>query len=287
MNAQQLIYAILCVIGTVVIALNSVDGGLKEGFWGNVEFTTRAVPIEYNPKTGVSRSMQADLSNVNLGHDFISTPNFQSILAPRFDNNGYGANIRYNLPDMKNMASPASPLNFANMAKEGYVPSCSGYGGVASGGMPPASDPVNGVNSPDTTYMGQGNSLPIGSMTTLSAAGDPQQVQVYERYMTANPRDRLFGRGDYIRGDLPVVPDKTGWFQVHPTVSTSLNPGALAVLGGIGNQTAQQMYSLVNRDSGGARKAIGGINLSDVKMQNSYNLGLSNSIADVSVSAFP
>ena len=292
MNIRQTVYAVLCIIAIAILSVNTlIPTGIKEGFWGDVQFTTRAVPVEYNPKTGQTRASDSNLLNVNLGHDFISTPNFQSVLAPRFDNNAYGANIRYNLPDNKHMAAPLNPLTFANAlstgAKEAYVPKCSGFG--SPNGVP-SSDPTNGVNPPDTTYSGgesQGNALPIGSMTSLSASGVPEQVQVYERYMVANPKNRLFGRGDYIRGDIPIVPDKTGWFQVATTPSTSLNAGALAVMGGIDNKTSQQLYSLINADSGGARTTFGGVNLSNVQMQNSLNLGLSNSIKDINVSAFP
>jgi len=33
-----------------------------------------------------------------------------------------------------------------------------------------------------------------------------------------------------IRGDLPIVPNNTGWFQVPATPQTMLNAGAIAVM---------------------------------------------------------
>ena len=55
---------------------------------------------------------------------FVSTPQFQSVLAPRFSNLSYGADIRYNLPDRKNMGVPCHPLSYGDMASqpaENYV----------------------------------------------------------------------------------------------------------------------------------------------------------------------
>jgi len=53
---------------------------------------------------------------------FVSTPQFQSMLSPRFSNLSYGADIKYNMPDRKNLAVPCNPLSYGDMATENYAP---------------------------------------------------------------------------------------------------------------------------------------------------------------------
>ena len=143
---------------------------------------------------------------------------------------------------------------------------------------------MNMSATPDTTYSGRADSLPVGNMTSMSAAGEPSQEIVYERYMFANQKSRSYGNADYIRGDLPIAPKYTGWFDSFPTISRDLNPGALAVMGG---GLHNPVYSLINADSGGAITTMGGMNLAGVDMTPRYNLGLSDSISSVNVTGFP
>ena len=42
------------------------------------------------------------LGSNNANYPFIQRPNYQSILAPRFGNVDYGANIKYNMPTFTN-----------------------------------------------------------------------------------------------------------------------------------------------------------------------------------------
>jgi hypothetical protein len=37
---------------------------------------------------------------------------------------------------------------------------------------------------------------------------------VYDRYIYANQKSRTHGLGDPIRGDLPIVPCGSGWFNM-------------------------------------------------------------------------
>ena len=288
MNSQQILVT-LCVLGTIILSVNifAPKDETKEGFWNNIQFTPRTMLTAYNPKTNTNRALRGTLINADYGHDFITVPSFQSVLAPRFDNNNYGALIRYNMPDQKNMAAPVDPLTYGGaVSQENYVPQCNSVGGneTPNQGMDMNMMNVNMESTPDTTYSGRSDSLPVGNMTSVSAAGDPSQEIVYERYMFANTKSRSYGNADYIRGDLAIAPKYSGWFDVTPTISRDLNPGALAVMGG---GLHQPVYSLINADSGGAITTMGGVNLAGIDMTPKYNLGLSDSISSVNVSAFP
>lgn len=85
---------------------------------------------------------------------------------------------------------------------------------------------------PDTTDM-----LPVTDMCDVNVFGSETQPVVYDRLMFSNIRSRLRGAGDYIRGDLAIVPDnyKPGnsadkhdnWFQVSVKPERDLNAGAM------------------------------------------------------------
>jgi hypothetical protein len=78
---------------------------VKEGFLGNL------------PSMQVKVERSVGCAN---GVDFYSVPQFQSMLSPRFSNTDYGANIQYNLPDYKNLATPCTPLMMGEMINETY-----------------------------------------------------------------------------------------------------------------------------------------------------------------------
>jgi hypothetical protein len=76
-------------------------------------------------------------------------------------------------------------------------------------------------------------SLPT-DMCNINLMGTESQPVIYDRLMYSNMRSRLRGQGDYIRGDLQIVPDnyKAGyqhnnWFQVSVKPERDLNPGAM------------------------------------------------------------
>jgi hypothetical protein len=78
---------------------------IKEGFLGTLPSMQVKVERSIGCKNGV---------------DFYSVPQFQSMLSPRFSNTDYGANIQYNLPDYKNLATPCTPLMMGEMVSEDY-----------------------------------------------------------------------------------------------------------------------------------------------------------------------
>ena len=110
-------------------------------------------------------------------------------------------------------------------------------------------------------------------MTTITATGEPEQVRVLNRYLYANKKDRQLGLADPIRGDLPITPCQTGWFQVSANPVTMLNPGALAVMGGTpSDYTPANLWRLQNAASGNSGQfstSIAGLAFDPVGSSNS------------------
>jgi hypothetical protein len=206
-----------------VFAMCNMNFGPKstENYWGNGARTVK-VMREVRTPTG-TYALQNNYQGMLGNSKFVQTPSFQSVLSPRFTNVDLGANIRTNMPDYKNMASPCSPLTYSQMVQEnydenmpiggyddegngvseGYCGQCSQKNGCAPsckrGGLP-LSNNVGNVPVPPNYSAGNyqqemekvwssGNetldSLPVGNMTTVNAAGEVVQPVVYDRYMYA------------------------------------------------------------------------------------------------------
>jgi hypothetical protein len=135
------------------------------------------------------------------------------------------------------------------------------------------------------------SSLPVGTMSTMDALGNPEQFVVMNRLMNVNMNSKLRGLGDPIRGDLAITPCQSGWFSVYPTINVDLQPGAMNVLGGhqVGESNSKLMELLINA-SGGSRTTFGGVDFSDapaVNMTPQYGAVLGAASTDVQVTAFP
>jgi len=244
-------------------------------------------------------------TNVNTGQSaavFHTTQNFQAMLSPRMFGGSYPASINYNLPSEDHLAViKTSPLGYAKMAhenykngsfREDYVPSCSTGGAYSANAMahnpvPMMADINNGNYNEqrDQLYADSlspqvSDMIPIGAMDTINAEGETDQIVTYNSLMFANRNSTLRSQGDWIRGDLPIVPCKTGWFQVSVNPSIDLNQGAMNVLGGLDNSTSKQMAALMYNDA--YTTTVGGVNLNTQELQ---SVGAVTS--DVSVSAYP
>ena len=247
---------------------------------------------------------------------FYSVPGqYQAILNPRFSNVNYGSAIRYNFPSEKHQAVPKDPLTFNKMTKENYsalnqarkqknvrenfeeddsgVAKCrpGGFGRDYHYGAPItdidyASGNYNELR--DKAYEGSGevitSSLPVGDMTSMSVEGDVEQPIVYDRYIYANRNSRLRSQGDPIRGDLPIIPDSNDnqWFKVSVAPSVDLQFGAMNVIGGTDNETANALAQMVYASSGGAQDTVNGISLSS---QTTGTLAMGQN--DIHFTAFP
>lgn len=271
----------------------------KENFLGNLP----------SMQTKVWRSVG------NQKGDFYSIPGqYQAMLSPRMNGQiDFGANIRYNVPSEKHMASPRNPvplataMDMSNMVNESYerenydCGSCStSAAGCKKSGLPlDFKQRQHGVNVPagyaagnfndvtqkvyeDSSHPAAESMLPVGTMTTINALGETVQPIVYDRFVYANRNSRLRGQGDMIRGDLAIVPHAPEWFRpsVHPSID--LQEGAMNVMGGIGNSTSQDLAQLITSSSAGTATTIGGINTT-----NMFQTHLGSGLNDVAVSAFP
>lgn len=337
---SKILITIVGLLGTVY-AVNALEDKkeTKEHYtagWGNqfaLKVDREVAPNAQAARAGKFTSIQNNtrsMLNPEPSKAFYTVPgNFQSAITPRFFGGDYGANISYNLPSKKNLAVPQSPLDFANAAsnvqlKEGYMPP---NGNLKHNGGAPLMQPGYGTGNYNDelnkVYQGPsgGNmksshaNLPVGDMTTLNSLGQEDQPIVYDRYMFANRNSRLRAGGDKIRGDLPIAPVNNGWFNVSIQPNIDLEQGAMNVMGGINNETTQQLADLIYTTSGKSKTVIAGTNmqnqlgnpattkyankrtntyrrgsenqLNNTQMNNQYNMNLSAGGGDVQVRAFP
>lgn len=265
---------------------------------------------------------------------FIQVPSYQAMLSPRFSNVDYGAFIKYNLPAKDNMAVPCDPLTFGDMAKENFVPgqtsasqiprmtqnrenycgddgggscgspaSCGkggyGFGHKLGGGVEVPAGYTNGnfqdVRDSLPAFESMGSDLPVGTMATMDGAGNQEQFVTFNRLMYSNrPASRKFGQGDFIRGDVMITPNCTGWFSVYPNIATDINPGAMGVLSGVGGggESYNNLMDLLVKSTGGASTTFGGVDLAtgsqqQVMMNAQSAMKVSAGLGDVQVTAFP
>ena len=195
---------------------------------------------------------------------------FQSNIAPRMFAGGYGANITYNLPDNKNLAVPNTPLQHANSVHkfsiaENYdapVPCAKGGNSLSYHGGAPLVQPGYAVGK--YSHSNLEVNLPVGDMTSFKSGDggeDESEPIVYDRYLFANVGSRLRSQGDPIRGDLPIVPNNYGWFNPSVQPNIDLQQGALNVIAGDSNETAQQLADMIYTTSGNYKTTIGGVNM--------------------------
>lgn len=262
-----------------VIAICNFDKkkNIVEGLGMLPSMAMKSVPVSRNPHV--------------KGHPYFAVQNFQSQLSPRFSNTNYGANIKYNLPNENNLAArPNDPLMMGSAVREGFeTPVKCGAGGAgtpfmakplmqsgfAAGNFNQVTDEAKSFSDLATT-----DQIPVGDMTTVSPTGEMEQTIVYDRMIVANRNSKLRGLGDWIRGDLPICKNETGWFQVSANPVLDLNQGALNALAGPDNAVTQEMTAFMNNSVG--TTTVAGMNLSNQQLA---SIGAGQT--DVSVSSFP
>ena len=161
-------------------------------------------------------------------------------------------NVQYDKPPLENFEyqhQNTSPLLFGNMVQENYIPS--DYETIKT-----YNDNNSGIEIPVYDEK-SGNVLPIGDMTDM-AAGENNKY-IYDRtigsigFTSTKIGGRRRGQADYIRGDLPILPDKGSWFQVSADVTNTLLDGALNVSNGIGNNNPEPTPTSAPTSSGSSR----------------------------------
>jgi hypothetical protein len=134
-------------------------------------------------------------------------------------------------------------------------------------------------------------SLPVATMSSMDAQGNMQQVVVTDRLFSVNSKNRNAGLADLIRGDLPITPCNSGWFNVSVNPATSLWAGAMVAMGGDGS-TNNATMDLMMKSTGGTNSAYGGADLKALPhykalVQGSAMMGSSAGGGDIQVTAFP
>lgn len=212
----------------------------------------------------------------NPGFPVYTVPGtYQSNTPPRFNSVGLNSFVKYNLPQEKNLASYANdpltnahqpaqenyqPLDLANLVekpqiKEDYQQSCQSVTGKETAQM-------------FNTLTEQGNEvaskLPVQSMNTMSYNEKPEIVNC-DRYVVGLLKSRQYGQADFIRGDLAIVPllpvanpSSSVWYRPSASITSDLNPGAINVIAGSYNDTANDTKALISRASGGSITTMNG-----------------------------
>jgi hypothetical protein len=265
----------------------------------------------YNPKK--EEIMEKWTSNIGtrLSRSTIIKPqngiesgkNLQANPSPRFTNVSLPATLNHSLASggcshLANCGSNSlsaalsadkqSVESFTNMVRENYnqkpVDGCAACPSVGNPTF--MSEPVMAANyaagdfnKKEENRFEDTSTLPITGMETLNVLGEDTQVINIDRLMYANKKSRLRQHGDPIRGDLPIVPCKGGWFRPSVNVSTDLMQGALSVMGGFDGEQQKDLTALINTESMGTVGSVAGISLNTI----SADQGLST----VSVTAFP
>lgn len=325
MNKVILTGIIIALTSVAVVAMNSHS---KEGFWMTPSRTWKVDKMFKDPST----------------QDFFSTPNFQSILSPRFSNVDYGPDLRTQFPSYNRVGVPKDPLFEGSMPSDPLdyaiaVNKMNGgntypYGSVAFrenfatenprgfqtsklvGGPAIPLDPHNPYSTtygggPEGTSYANGNynqvlneivqagavdGWPTSTVAELDSAtfmtqdGEMKQPIIYDRYIYSNRNSRLRGQGDPIRGDLPIVPISGSWFipsGAYEGPNIVLQQGAMNVMGGVNNETNNQLANLIYNSSGGAETAIGGVDMAQTSMNHNVYGAASAALGDVKMTAFP
>jgi hypothetical protein len=93
--------------------------------------------------------------------------------------------------------------------------------------------------------------LPVGDMTDLSSS-DENNKYIFDRtlgtigFTSSKIGNVSRSQADMIRGDLPIIPQNTGWFQVSSNPIDKLVQGAMNLSGnvGISNSTVESKIGL-------------------------------------------
>lgn len=279
------------IVGTIILfsflmaCANSVISGksLIECF---IMYPLRLKVDVVNPstKTSVPGNNQTALSP-----PVVTVPGTaQSALSPRFSNTGYGANITYNLPEMKNLAveptNPLqlSPLQYARVVEEGGIvekPLREGFATTTT------KSPKQKANSSaqysalqrSQQEFGEDNSaaLPVQSMT--SSSGGEEVPVVMDRFIVATMKSRLYGKGDPIRGDLAIVPvlpnadpNSGTWFRPSVNPALDLNQGSLSVIAGAFNDQGRALAQLQMQSNAGTFNTFQGTSWASPPGTSSY-----------------
>lgn len=256
---SDIITVLLASILGLYLCAKLTDSKIIEKFV-NVPRTVKVDTLNREGTASVSGNNQSQLY-LNKPPVFTVPGTYQSPIAPRFSNTGYGAYITYNLPEKKNLAvDPTDPMLLASMVEKPSIKERFRYPQDSS-----STDFQNKYNSLTQAPVSEQailSELPVQPMSTSTGSEVPL---VMDRFIVANLKSRLYGAADFIRGDLaipPVLPQSdvysTTMFRPSVAPSIDLNAGAMAVMGGSFNENCRDVVQLSMQDNGGTRNTFAG-----------------------------
>jgi hypothetical protein len=279
---SKIVIVLFLLAGALYSFMANQNTPIIENWWGTPGFKARVDPSLCNSKCGKTSIKGAG----NLGGAFFTVPGtYQTAVAPRFQSQGMGASITYNLPQVQNLAADpnnptSAPMNLANL--------------VETFDMKSSQEAKSQIaTTPSTDDLSVQMSLPAEDMSAMTGAAP----FVCDRFIYANRKSNLRASADPIRGDLAIAPCTTGWFRPSVTPSTDLNSGAMAVMGGAYNDTTRLTSGLKMMSNGGSDTTHSGVNFEQpsytamgrVNMASQKNVMGSmgpNHSGDVTVSSF-
>ncbi len=242
--SSKLMIVLLLIVGAIYTVMNSMATSVPvvENFWNGPSFKARV-----DPSVGSACGQRSIPGAGNVGGAFFTVPGYaQTAISARFSSGGLGAAVQYNMPSVNNMAmnpnNPSSAPALANIV-EGFEDTLK----VAQNSLPAAQG---------TAELDAQLSLPAADMNAVTGAAP----LVMDRFIFANQKSNLRGAADPIRGDLAIAPCSTGWFRPSVNMSTDLNSGALAVMGGAYNETMRTTAGTMMAANGGTDTTQAGVN---------------------------
>ena len=257
MNSKTILVALLVIVGllSVVTQYLNPEQLTIENFLGMSGVA--GVPVS-NPFVMENEKPTALPVMMSGPPAFYTVPGtYQSQLSARMGSpQGLTSNVRSNL----NQSQLAYTLN------DPLSKSASNLANIVEKFDYSAKTPAGDYIQQDSKLVKQpgGDIVQLPSLNMATASTDGQGVEgqpiVYDRLIVGLRNNRLYSQGDFIRGDLPIVPAATGWFRPAATPNESLNPGALAVMGGAYNETNRMNSGLQMLSSAGAQTTLSGVN---------------------------
>lgn len=320
-NQSILISAIIVAVGAAAFYFSKQ---IKENFWMTPSRTwkvDREFKIPGGPDFFSTPNFQAILSprfsNVNYGPDLRTNfPSYARMGVP-FDPLSEEQPSLAALNDPSKIAAFPDNCGTVSFApyKENFSENAQSISNGTAGGwqdtqhLGPARIPLDPHNPYSAAYANGnynevisqvteagGSGWPTSTLQTLDTAtfmspnGEMKQPIVYDRFIYANRNSRLRGQGDPIRGDLPIVPMTGNWFVPSGAFegpNVVLQQGAMNVMGGVNNETSNQLANLIWNSSGGAETTIGGVDMAKTNMSHTVYGAASAAQGDIQISAFP
>jgi hypothetical protein len=296
-NSKTFITLIGLAVVLFALSSQSISNAISEPFLNFPRMALSSPEQITRSRCGKKITSTSKPLNYAAGMDrFVSTPSFQGVLPPRIMSSSYGANIKYNMPSQNNLAlDNQNPLAFGNMAKCNYTRENfqNNNSGNNSGKKTNYDEAIGDVYKNDQFEDLSPNGIIGGTdMTNINALGEEQQTYNYDRLIFSTSKSRLSALGDPIRGDLPIIPNNCGWFSPSVNPARDLATGAINVIAGNDNETANKLAQLRQVATDFTATPAAGVaqpykmisQATAQKVNRSYNMALSQQGSTVNVS---